>query len=175
MTFIRGDRRCFDRWRALGNAGWGYDDVLPLFKRLEDNETRRRPSIAAADGPLAVSDCFDPHAGAPRVSRRPRVDTASRPTRASTSASRMPRTCAGYYQKNILDGRRHSAADAFLVPALTRPNLDGALRRAQATKLDRRGHARRRRRSTCATAGAKQARAAREVVLCGGVVDRRSC
>ena len=39
MTYIRGHRLCFDRWRELGNAGWGYDDVLPLFKRVERNES----------------------------------------------------------------------------------------------------------------------------------------
>jgi len=38
MVHTRGDRRCFDAWRALGNPGWGYDDLLPLFKRSERND-----------------------------------------------------------------------------------------------------------------------------------------
>ena len=46
MTHIRGHRLCFDRWLELGNPGWGYDDVLPLFKRSERNESG--PSEPAA-------------------------------------------------------------------------------------------------------------------------------
>ena len=81
MTFIRGDRRCFDRWRDLGNTGWGYDDVLPLFMRLEKNETGAS-EYRGGDGPLAVSGCYDPHA-AHRAFLTAAIPPDTRPTRAS--------------------------------------------------------------------------------------------
>ena len=62
MTHIRGHRLCFDRWRELGNPGWGYDEVLPLFKRSERNESGGS-EYRGGDGPLAVSFCWDPHDG----------------------------------------------------------------------------------------------------------------
>lgn len=46
MTHVRGHRLCFDRWRALGNDGWGYDDVLPLFKRSERAEDGASAPVA---------------------------------------------------------------------------------------------------------------------------------
>lgn len=61
MTYIRGHRLCFDRWKELGNAGWGYDEVLPLFKRVERNESGET-EFRGGDGLLAVSYCYDPHA-----------------------------------------------------------------------------------------------------------------
>ena len=121
MTFIRGDRRCFDRWRDLGNPGWGYDDVLPLFKRLEKNETGAS-EYRGADGPLAVSGCYDPHA-AHRAFLTAAVHTGYQADARFDFNRPIPQGVAGYYQKNILDGQRHSAAAAFLVPALGRPNL----------------------------------------------------
>ena len=58
MVFIRGQREDYDGWEKLGNPGWGYRDVLPAFKRMEDN-------MAGADewrgtgGPLSVADVSD--------------------------------------------------------------------------------------------------------------------
>jgi choline dehydrogenase len=62
MAFIRGHRFSYDRWRELGNEGWGWDDVLHLFKRSEKNETGET-EFRGGDGPLFVSYCYDPHAG----------------------------------------------------------------------------------------------------------------
>ena len=52
MIYIRGNRADYDEWAAMGFAGWGYDDVLPYFKRAEDNERGREP-LHGAGGPLA--------------------------------------------------------------------------------------------------------------------------
>ena len=62
MTFIRGHQFCFDRWERAGNPGWGYEALLPYFKKSERNEMGETP-YRGGDGPLAVSMCTDPHAG----------------------------------------------------------------------------------------------------------------
>jgi choline dehydrogenase len=132
MAFIRGHQFCFDRWERDGNTGWGYEAVLPYFKKLERNELGETP-YRGADGPLAVSMCTDPHAGhraflGAAAQQMFKVDARydfNQPT---------PVNVAGYYQKNILDGKRHSAADAYLTPALPRSNLE-VRSQSQARKL----------------------------------------
>ncbi len=166
MTFVRGDRRCFDRWRDMGNTGWGYDDVLPLFKRLEKNETGAS-EYRGGDGPLAVSGCYDPHA-AHRAFLTAAIHNGYQADARFDFNRPIPQGWAGYVQKNHLDGRRHSAAAAFLVPAMTRANLT-VHSRAVVSKLLVEG--------TRVVGveflqnGTRQTvRAAREVILCGGVI-----
>ena len=60
MIYIRGHRSDFDGWRDAGNDGWGWDDVLPYFKRAEDNE-RGASEFHGAGGPLSVSDSHSMH------------------------------------------------------------------------------------------------------------------
>src|SRR6478672_11063053 len=55
MIYIRGQREDYDHWAQLGNRGWAYDDVLPLFRRSEDQQ-RGASAFHGAGGPLAVSD-----------------------------------------------------------------------------------------------------------------------
>ena len=127
MAHIRGHRLCFDRWLELGNPGWGYDDVLPLFKRSEHNESG--PSeFRGGDGPLAVSYCWDPH-DAHRAFLTAAIHAGYRSDARFDFNAPNPVGVAGYYQKNILDGRRHSAAAAFLVPAIVPSEPRGALAR----------------------------------------------
>jgi len=167
MTFIRGHQFCFDRWERAGNAGWGYEALLPLFKRSERNEMGETP-FRGGDGPLAVSLCTDPHAGhkaflAAAAQHAFRVDARQ------DFNMPAPVNIAGYYQKTILDGKRHTVADAFLAPILSRPNLE-VRSRCQTTKVIVEGRK---------AAGveyfrdgrSEQARASREIVLCGGVID----
>lgn len=121
MAYVRGHRLCFDAWAAEAGAAWSYQSVLPYFRRLEDNS--RGPSdYRGAGGPLAVSDTTDPHAGhlAFLEAARERGFRA-RPDWEFDGATQE--NGAGFYQKNIRNGRRHSAADAFLRPVLSRPNL----------------------------------------------------
>ena len=167
MTFIRGHRLCFDRWRELGNPGWGYDDVLPLFKRVERNESGESEH-RGGDGPLAVSYCTDPHEGH-RAYLAAAWQNGFRADARYDFNEPAPNNVAGYYQKNILDGKRHSAAAAFLQPALSRSNLE-VRSRSQATRLIVEG---RRVVGVEYTRDGKveQARAEREIVLCGGVID----
>ncbi|MEA2466812.1 MAG: choline dehydrogenase, partial [Thermoleophilaceae bacterium] len=55
MVYIRGARQDYDGWRDAGNPGWGYDELLPLFRRSEDNE-RGESEYHGVGGPLSVSD-----------------------------------------------------------------------------------------------------------------------
>ena len=60
MMYVRGNRGDYDRWRALGNAGWGYDDVLPYFRRSEANATFA-DAYHGTDGPMAVETTVHRH------------------------------------------------------------------------------------------------------------------
>jgi choline dehydrogenase len=167
MTFIRGHQFCFDRWERAGSFGWGYESVLPYFKRSEKHEMGES-AHRGADGPLASSLCTDPHAGhkaflAAVAQQQYRVDARydfNQPT---------PVNVAGYYQKNILDGKRHSVADAYLAPVRSRPNLE-VRSLCQATKVVVEG-----KRATTVEylrdGKPERVRAAREIILCGGVTD----
>src|SRR5437588_12029214 len=60
LLYVRGQPQDFDHWRQLGNAGWSFDDVLPYFRRAEDQE-RGADVLHGAGGPLAVSNVCEPH------------------------------------------------------------------------------------------------------------------
>ena len=60
LIYIRGQAQDYDDWAALGNPGWGWQDVLPCFIRAESNE-RGADAWHGADGPLRVSDIGEPH------------------------------------------------------------------------------------------------------------------
>jgi len=117
MVHIRGHRDCYDEWKALGNPGWGYDELLPFFERSDA---------------LAISPCRDPHA-----SHLAFLDGAHELGFDSDSEHDFnapnPDGVAGFVRKNIDDGRRHSTSSAFLEPAMSRRNL--TIVRAQATRL----------------------------------------
>jgi choline dehydrogenase len=167
MAFIRGHRSSFDRWRELGNPGWGYEDVLPLFKRMERNDGG--PSrYRGAEGELLVSRCLDPHDGH-RAFLAAAGEAGFEQDAGFDFNGENPAGVAGFYQKNIREGRRHSAAAAFLVPVLDRKNLEvrsGAQalrlvlsgRRVKGVEFERNGVVQR-------------VEASREVILCGGVVE----
>jgi choline dehydrogenase len=119
MVYMRGNRRDYDEWRDLGNAGWGWDDVLPYFKRAEDNE-RGASEAHGAGGPLSVSDSHSMHPLADAW-----VEAA-----AQTGLERREdfnggeQDGVGRYQVTQRNGMRCSTAVAYLHPVLTRPNLE---------------------------------------------------
>jgi choline dehydrogenase len=129
LIYIRGQREDYDAWAAAGNPGWGYDDVLPYFRRSERNQ-RGTSQFHGADGPLAVSDIGSRHplveafiAGAEEIGV-PRND--------DFNGARQEG--AGYYQLTTWRGWRWSTARGYLRPARQRPNLH-VLTGAQATGL----------------------------------------
>src|ERR1700689_5335240 len=60
LLYVRGQHEDFDHWRQLGNAGWAFEDVVPYFRRAEDQE-RGADDLRGAGGPLAVSGGSEPH------------------------------------------------------------------------------------------------------------------
>jgi choline dehydrogenase-like flavoprotein len=118
MIYMRGNRADYDGWAADGHAGWGYDDVLPYFRRAEDNE-RGEDAYHGTGGPLSVSDSRSDH---------PLVDACIRATVAAGHEHNPDFNGArqegvGAYQLTQRDGLRCSTAVAYLDPARPRPNL----------------------------------------------------
>ncbi len=118
LIFIRGQPQDYDRWAAAGNAGWGWDDVLPYFIRSEGNQRGAIP-LHGGDGPLAVSDIGAKHelveafiAGANSIGV-PRTDDFNNATQEGV----------GYFQLTTKNGWRCSSATGYLKPARKRPNL----------------------------------------------------
>ncbi|MEV6926506.1 GMC family oxidoreductase N-terminal domain-containing protein [Dactylosporangium sp. NPDC051485] len=115
MIYIRGNRIDFDGW---GQPGWSYADLLPYFKRSEDNE-RGASDFHATGGPLRVSDG---RANNPMSSAF--VEAAEQAGHArNDDFNGAAQDGFGFFQLTQRDGRRDSAATAFLHPVLDRPNL----------------------------------------------------
>jgi choline dehydrogenase len=118
MVYIRGAREDYDGWRDAGNPGWGYDDLLPYFKRSEDNE-RGESEYHGTGGPLTVSDSR---------SRNPMSEAwveaaAETGLRRNDDFNGAAQDGVGLYQVTQRNGMRCSTAAAFLRPALERANL----------------------------------------------------
>src|SRR5665811_2245211 len=118
LVYIRGQADDFNNWRQLGNAGWAFDDVLPYFRKAEDNE-RGADAMHGVGGPLAVSNARDRYPladafiEAAQQCGYPRNDDFNGPTQEG----------AGYYQTTTRNGRRCSTAVGYLKPVLGRANL----------------------------------------------------
>jgi choline dehydrogenase len=119
MIYIRGNRYDYDTWRdEYGCTGWGYTDLLPYFRRAEDN-SRGASAYHGAGGPLRVQD---PSRKSPLT--RAFVEAAAACGLAANDDFNGPaQDGVGFYQVTQRGGRRCSAADAYLRPALARPNL----------------------------------------------------
>lgn len=118
LIYIRGQREDYDRWAALGNEGWSFDEVLPYFIRSERNQ-RGADAHHGDKGPLYVSDIGAKHElieafinGAQQIGV-PRTE----------DFNGAQQEGAGYFQLNTNQGLRCSAAKAYLTPARGRSNL----------------------------------------------------
>jgi choline dehydrogenase len=117
--YNRGQRQDFDTWAQYGNRGWGYADLLPYFKRMERRVGDGEDTFHGRGGPLTVTDinwrdplCEAFIAGAVSLGI-PRNRDYNGATQEGVS----------YAQRTIFNGRRVSAATAFLRPAMRRPNV----------------------------------------------------
>jgi choline dehydrogenase len=129
MIYMRGNRHDYDHWAELGNPGWSFTDVLPCFKKPQ-NQERGANGYHGAGGPLNVADLRFKH---PLSKLFLDAATACGLPR-NTDFNAAEQEGVGFYQATQKNGKRWSAADAFLTPALSRPNLT-VHTHAQATRL----------------------------------------
>jgi choline dehydrogenase len=134
MMYVRGRPLDYDGWRDAGCPGWGYEDVLPYFMRMENYEAAGDPAVHGSGGPVNVADLVDPRpltarflAAAERagIPRNPDINSPEQDGLAQSPTS----------QRN---GRRWSAADAYLRPAMKRSNVTVAPK-AQALRVELEG------------------------------------
>jgi choline dehydrogenase len=162
MIYVRGHRQDYDEWQALGNDAWSFADVLPYFKKSE-NQERGASEYHGVGGPLNVADLTAPHP----LSRAYLEACAQVGLPRNDDFNDAQQEGVGFNQVNQKAGRRASAAVAYLRPARGRRNLTivtaaHAMRvlvesgRAVGVEYVRRGRL-------------QQARGG-EVVLCGGAV-----
>ena len=164
LIYIRGQKQDFDLWRQLGNTGWSYDDVLPYFRKSEDQEHGEN-EFHGKGGPLAVSDLRTDHplhdafvAGAKQ---------AGYPYNPDFNGAEQEGV--GPLQLTVRNRRRCSTAAGYLKPVMTRPNLKVEIRalahrvltegkRAVGVEFSQDG-------------AIRQVRARREVLLAGGAIN----
>ena len=162
MLYVRGNRWDYDHWASLGNQGWSYDEVLPYFKRAENNEQFAGDPYHGSGGPLnvtypryksALNDLFIQAA-------------ATQGIRATPDYNGAQQEGAFLYQVTQKDGERCSAAKGYLTPNLSRPNLQ-VLTHAVSARILMEG-----RRATGVAyyqgGELKEVRARREVISSGG-------
>jgi len=119
MLYVRGNRWDYDHWAELGNAGWTYDEVLPYFKKSENNETFGADDYHGAGGPLNVAEL---HSASPvnkifiEAARQNNIPAAPDYNGEQQFGARQ-------YQVTHINGERCSAAKAFITPNMSRPNL----------------------------------------------------
>ncbi|MEX0601583.1 MAG: choline dehydrogenase, partial [Rhodothermales bacterium] len=129
MIYIRGHRLDYDEWRTLGNEGWGYDDVLPYFKKAENNE-RFVDEYHGRGGPLNVADQIQ-HNPLTKAFVRAAQEIGV-PYNPDLNGSRQEGV--SFYQVTQRNVRRESAATAYLHPVKNRPNLT-VVTNAMATRI----------------------------------------
>jgi choline dehydrogenase len=129
LLYVRGQPQDYDRWAAMGNRGWSFEEVLPYFKKSEDQE-RGADAYHGVGGPLKVSDL--------RL-RRPIADyfieaatQVGIPFNADYNGARQEGV--GYFQQTAHKGFRWSTAKGFLRPAKKRANLT-VLTKAHTTRI----------------------------------------
>jgi len=162
-VWVRGHRSDFDAWEASGCEGWGWEEVLRLYQRIEDWHGADS-ELRGKGGPMYVSPPADPHPVATAF-----VESASAiglPQLDDHNADEMEGV--GLLNLTIKDGRRHSVVQAYLQPAMTRKNLT-ILTHAETSRLLITG-------SRCVgvefeqNGNLKTASASREVILAAGVI-----
>ncbi|EGP44033.1 GMC family oxidoreductase [Achromobacter insuavis] len=164
LIYIRGQRRDYDDWAAAGNPGWSWEDCLPYFRKLENNDLGAGPT-RGTEGPLNATSIKTPHPlvegliGAAGALGLPHV----------TDFNSGDQEGVGYYQLTTRNGRRCSTAVAYLRPARGRANLrieTGAHAMAVLFEGSRACGVRYRQDGQVRTL-----RARREVILCAGALQ----
>ncbi|WP_375230272.1 GMC family oxidoreductase [Roseobacter sp. S98] len=165
LLYVRGQPQDYDRWRQMGNVGWSWDDVLPLFKRAENNE-RGADDYHGDQGPLSVSNM--------RI-QRPITDAWVAAAQAAgykfnPDYNGAEQEGVGFFQLTARNGRRCSSAVAYLNPARSRQNLNivthAQVDRVEITEGRATGVTYTDRGGNPVTVTAR-----REIILCGGAIN----
>ncbi len=164
LLYVRGQQADYDNWRQLGCEGWAWDDVKPYFKRAQHQE-RGGDDLHGQGGPLNVSDVTQTHEVSDDVVEA--CVQAGLPRSKDINGDQQEGVT--YYQLTVKNGQRCSSAVAYLHPAMSRPNLRVETK-ALTSRILFEG-------KTAVGVeflqnGVKNiAKAAREVILCGGAVN----
>ncbi len=164
LVYVRGQALDYDVWSQIGNRGWSYEDVLPYFRKAEHREGGD-PAWRGKGGPLHVADVTETDPLLDKLIEA--AGSLGHPSNPDYNGATQEGF--GYFQTTMKDGRRMSAARAYLHPAKGRPNLTletGAHalrvrfegRRAVGVELRQRGQTR-------------TVRAEREVILAAGAIQ----
>ncbi|GAC1577435.1 MAG: choline dehydrogenase [Sphingomicrobium sp.] len=118
MVYIRGDRSDYDHWAQMGNDGWSYDDVLPYFRRAENN-ARGADTFHGDSGPLQVAD------GDPSFEAYGAFIEAATGLKHELNPdfNGALQEGVGFYQFTVKDGKRAGVKRCYIDPAMKRPNL----------------------------------------------------
>lgn len=119
MLYVRGHRWDYDHWASLGNAGWSHDEVLPYFKRAENNETYGADAYHGKGGPLNVAELRHPSA----INKAFLAAAAMKGVPNNPDYNGAEQFGSFMYQVTQKDGERHSAAKGYITPYLSRANL----------------------------------------------------
>ena len=162
MVYMRGNAADYDEWRQRGCEGWDYESVLPFFKRAEDN-ARGADAFHGTGGPLKVTD----HRWQPSLARAMHDAAVEAGIPANPDFNGAQQEGVGYYQTTINNARRWSSSMAYLSGAKRRRNLTVATGAHATRVLIENGRAVGVEYRTAG--GLVVARAAREVIVSGGV------
>ena len=119
MVYIRGHRQDYEDWRSAGNVGWGWDEVLASYRKMEDYAAGD-PAFRGRGGPLTITDLGDQ---AHPLCKPYLEATEKAGLRFTPDFNGAEQEGVGLYQYTIKNGIRNSAARAFLKPAMKRKNL----------------------------------------------------
>ncbi|MEM0989617.1 MAG: choline dehydrogenase [Pseudomonadota bacterium] len=164
LIYIRGQHQDYDHWRQLGNEGWGWDDVLPYFKKAEDNQSGAT-ELRGKGGPLKVSDIPD---------RREICDAfiaaaVEEGLPANDDFNGPQQEGVGLFQTTSRDGFRCSSAVGYLNPVKFRQNLHIETEALATGLIVEEGRAVGVRYTKAGTP--QTARCKGEIVLCGGAIN----
>ncbi|AHG64111.1 GMC family oxidoreductase [Advenella mimigardefordensis] len=129
MVYTRGNRRDYDHWAELGNAGWGWNDILPYYKRMENNASISN-ALSGQGGPLTISNAAPASLAVQSFIESAHACGIAQVKDLSVSGEEG----VGLLQATIRDGRRLSNYDAFIAPIRNRRNLS-VLTNAHVTRI----------------------------------------
>lgn len=169
LVYIRGQREDYDGWEALGNQGWGWDGVLPYFKKAED-QSRGSNDYHGGDGPLQVRDSMQSELGDAYIEACQQSQIPLNP-----DFNGETQEGAGYFQLTVTrKGRRASTGAMYIKPVRHRENLDirtNALAEQIVFAEKRATGVRYRQAGRQKTPAIVTATATREIIVCAGAIN----